>query len=296
MRNSAAGVVFVGPQVTLCDGRNFLVVDNPSRAFQQLLEAFHNSGDDASGFEGIHPTAIIHPTAKVGSQVSIGPYSVIDKQAQIGDRTVIQAHCYVGPHSKVGSDCTLHHRATVREHCTLGDRVILQPGAVIGSCGFGYTMNHEGRHIKLNQIGTVVLEDDVEIGANTAIDRARFKTTRIGRGTKIDNLVQIGHGVQVGQDNIIIAQTGIAGSTETGRHVILAGQVAVNGHIKIADQVVVSARSAVSKSITEAGKYGGFPAIPLNESNRNSVYLRNIETYVNQIKELKARLDLLEKR
>ena len=294
MQKSLAGAIFIAPQAARMDGRNFLINENPSRAFQQAVEAFYNPQMDASGFPGIHPTAVIHPSAKLGKDVNIGPHVVIEQNATVGDRTIILAGCYIGPGVAIGADCFLHPHVTIRERCSLGQRVVIQPGAVIGSCGFGFTTDKMGRHTKLNQIGSVIIEDDVEIGANTTIDRARFKTTRIGRGTKIDNLVQIGHGVQVGQDNIIVAQTGIAGSTEIGNHVVIGGQVAINGHIKLADQVMISARSGVSKSLTEAGKYGGVPAVPLNEYNRNSVYLKNIEKYVKEIKDLKARVACLE--
>lgn len=293
MRKSQAGVIFINSQTPVPEGRNFLITDNPSLSFQKVVEVFYDPTFDESGFKGIHPTAVIHPTAKIGKDVSIGPHSVIDKQVTIGDRTVIQANCFIGPGVEIGTDCLLHPHAVVRERCILGNRVTLQPGAIIGSCGFGYIADKAGHHKKLNQIGYVILEDDVEIGANATIDRARFKTTRIGRGSKIDNLVQIGHGVQIGEDNIIVAQTGIAGSTETGRHVIIAGQVAINGHIKLADRVTISACSGVSKSLPE-GKYGGVPAVPIAEYNRNSVHLRNIEAYIQEIKEIKARLATLE--
>lgn len=294
MRKSQAGVIFVHSGNLAIEGRNFLINENPSRAFQQTMELFVDKDAGISGFQGIHPSAIIHETAKIGKQVSIGPHVVIDKDVVIGDRTVIQASCSIGPSSKIGEDCFLHPHVVIRELCILGNRVILQPGVIIGSCGFGYTPDSAGRHIKLNQIGSVVLEDDVEIGANSTIDRARFKDTRIGKGTKIDNLVQIAHGVKVGEHNIIVAQSGIAGSTETGRHVMIGGQVAVNGHIKLADGVMISAKSGVSKSLTEAGKYGGVPVTPLSEYNRNSVYLRNIESFIDEIKTLKRRLEELE--
>jgi len=297
MRASKAGVVFVSPTDFLVDGRNFLIIDNPSRAFQTVVEAILGDAlNCSSGFIGIHPTSVVHESASIGANVSLGPHAVVDKQAIIGDNTVIGAGCYIGPHAKIGNDVFLHANVTVRERCLIGNRVILQPGAVIGSCGFGYTTDSQGRHTKLNQVGIVIIEDDVEIGANTTIDRSRFKATKIGQGSKIDNLVQIGHGVIVGPHNIIVAQTGIAGSTKTGRYVVIAGQVAVAGHITIADKTVIAGKSGVSKSIATGGKYGGIPVMPINEYNRNSVYLRNIETYVNQIKALQSRIDALEKK
>lgn len=297
MHSSQAGVVFISPQVTLLPGRNFLVTDDPSRAFQSAIEAF--LGDnlrETSGFKGIHPSAVVHDSASIGHDVTIGPHAVIEKNAVIGDNTILGAGCYVGLNVTIGSHCHIYPNATIRERCQIGNRVILQPGAVIGSCGFGYTTDNKGHHTKLNQVGIVIIEDDVEIGANTTIDRSRFKATVIGRGTKIDNLVQIAHGVVIGQDNIIVSQTGIAGSTKTGNWVVIGGQVAVTGHITIGDKVMIAARTGISKSITEPGKYGGLPAVPLKEYQRNSVYLRNIEAYVKEIKELQDRLSEMEQK
>ncbi|KAF3362019.1 UDP-3-O-acylglucosamine N-acyltransferase [Chlamydiales bacterium STE3] len=294
MKRSEAGVIFIDDKTPLMDGRNFLVTENPSRAFQKIVELFSENASELTGFEGIHPTAIVHPSAKVASNVAIGPFAVIDKNVILEKSTTIGAHVYIGPNSVLGESCLIHPHVTIRERCLIGNRVTIQPGAVIGSCGFGYTTDKEGRHIKLNQVGTVTIEDDVEIGANTTIDRSRFKTTKIGRGSKVDNLVQIGHGVEVGQDNIIIGQTGIAGSTKTGRHVVLAGQVAVAGHLKLADGVVVAGCSGVSKSLQKPGKYGGIPAIPLEDYNRNAVQLRSIQKYYERIKSLEERLAKLE--
>lgn len=295
MKRSAAGVIFIEPKTPLIEGRNFLIHENPSLAFQSFVNYLFQDAQEYTGFENQHPTAVIHPTAKIGSHVIIGPYAVIDKNCSIGNNTIVGSGAFIGPNTTIGEDCRIHPHVTIRERCSLGNRVIIQPGAVIGSCGFGYTQDRQGKHIKLDQVGTVTIEDDVEIGANTTIDRSRFKTTRIRRGTKIDNQVQIGHGVEVGEDNIIIAQAGVAGSSTTGRHVILAGQAAVAGHVKLADQVIIAACSGVSKSITKAGKYNGLPVRPVEEYNRNAVYLRNIEKYIDKIKELEERLSELEK-
>lgn len=295
---SKAGVVFINSQVSLPAGRNFLIHENPSLAFQQLIEAFFREKGELSGYQGIHPTAVIHETCKIGTQVNIGPHVVIDKDVVLGSNTFIGAGSYIGPHVVIGNDCIIHPRVVIREYCRIGNRVILQPGAVIGSCGFGYITDKKGVHIKLSQLGTVEIEDDVEIGANTTIDRSRFESTTIKKGSKIDNLVQIGHNVTVGPYNIIVAQTGIAGSTKTGHHVVIGGQVAVAGHLKLGDGVMLAGRSGVMKSIPHAGKYGGVPAQPLGEHNRNSVFLLHIEKYFlkplkaleEQIKQLKSKL------
>lgn len=293
MKKSHAGVIFVDPQTSLLDGKNYLVVDQPSRAFQKFVDTLHPPRKNPSGFIGIHPSAVIHDTAQLADGVSVGPHAVIDEGVIIGEKTFIGAGVYIGSSSIIGSDCLVHPHVVIREGCKIGNRVLIQPGAVIGSCGFGYTTDKQGRHIKLNQVGNVVIEDDVEVGANATIDRARFKDTIIGQGTKIDNLVQLGHGVVLGPDNIIVAQTGIAGSTSTGRHVVLAGQVAVAGHLHLDDGVTVAGKSGVSKSLSR-GKYGGIPAVPIHEYNRNQVYLRRIEDFIVQLKEMAKKLESLE--
>lgn len=293
MKKTKAGVIFVDSQTPLTDDKNYLVSEQPSRAFQQFIDALHPPRKTPSGFIGIHPSAVIHETAYVGEGVSIGPRAVLDEGVSVGKGTFIGAGSYVGPCSTIGENCLIHPNVVIREDCKIGNRVIIQPGAVIGSCGFGYTTDNQGRHIKLNQVGDVVVEDDVEIGANATIDRARFKSTRIGQGSKIDNLVQLGHGVVLGPYNIIVAQTGIAGSTSTGRHVVLAGQVAVAGHLHLADGVTVAGKSGVTKSLP-TGKYGGLPAVPIHDYNRNQVFLRHIEKYIEQLKSVAKKIENFE--
>lgn len=292
--SSQAGVVCIDKNTPPLEGKNFLVSDDPSRTFQIIAEAILDAAYNQSGFKGIHPTAVIHPTAKIGAGVQIGPYAVIDQGSEIGDHTQIYACVSIGPGVTAGTHCIFYPHSAVRERCKIGHRVILQPGAIIGSCGFGYTTSSQGVHTKLNQLGTVILEDDVEIGANTTVDRARFKETRIGKGTKIDNLVQIGHNVVLGQDNLIVSQTGIAGSTKTGRNVICGGQVGIVGHLEICDGVMIATRGGVSKSILESGKYGGSPVMPLSEYNKQQVQLRKIGEYAKKIEALEKRLAALE--
>lgn len=294
MIQSQAGVICVDSKTPLLEGKNYLVSDNPSRTFQKIVEAFIHSEYQESGFTGIHPTAVIHPQATIGKDVQIGPHVVIDRGAVVGDFTRIAPHVSIGPGVQIGSHCLLHAGVVIRERCTLGNRVILQPGAVIGSCGFGYTTDVKGQHTKLDQLGIVVIEDDVEIGANTTIDRARFKETRISRGTKIDNLVQIAHNVTLGPNNIIVSQSGIAGSVKTGRNVVLGGQAGIVGHLEITDGVMIATRGGVSKSITKPGKYAGGPVMSLIEHNRQQVHLRKIGAYVQKIESLEKRLAALE--
>jgi UDP-3-O-[3-hydroxymyristoyl] glucosamine N-acyltransferase len=231
---------------------------------------------------------VIHEQAKIGPNVTICPYAVVDAGAEIGAGTMVGPFAYVGSLVHVGESCILHAHSVIREYCWLGNRVILQPGAVIGSCGFGYSTNEKGEHIKLNQIGNVVLEDDVEIGANTTIDRARFKTTRVAKGTKIDNLVQIAHNVELGEHNILAAQTGVAGSSKTGRNVIMGGQVGIVGHVEIAPFTLLATRSGVSKSLPKSGKYAGGPVVSLTDHNKMQVHFRKIDEYAKRIEALEA--------
>jgi len=274
--------------------KTYLVSNDPSKTFQEIAELLLPPQKSQSGFSGIHPTAVIHETAKIGKNVNIGPFSVIDQDAIIGDNTTICSHVYIGTATSIGEDCLLHPSTTIRERCTLKDRVILQPGAVIGSCGFGYSTDKTGKHTKLEQLGTVIIEEDVEIGANTAIDRARFKATIVGRGTKIDNLVQIAHNVEIGKNNIHAAQTGIAGSAKTGDRVMCGGQVGVLGHVEITNDVLIATRSGVSKSLKKSGKYRGAPAVPVPEYNKQFVHGRKIESYLERIKILEEKMKELE--
>lgn len=288
MKSSKAGVVCIDPETPPQEGNNYLVSSDPSRAFQIIAELLSIT-ENASAFIGIHPTAVIDPTVKIGERVSIGPYAVIDRNATIRNGTTIGAHTFIGASVQIGQDCHIYPSCTIREGCQLGNRVILQSGCVIGSCGFGYTMDSQGRHIKLEQLGIVVLEDDVEIGANSTIDRARFKKTIIRQGTKIDNLVQIAHNVELGPHNILAAQTGVAGSAKTGHHVMLGGQVGILGHVVLEDYVMIATRGGASKSLKK-GTYRGSPAIPIAEYNRQEVHVRRLEEYVERLKALEKKL------
>ncbi len=296
LKTTHAGVVCIDPITPQIEGKNYLVSDHPSDTFQQIVKLFSSPEKTTTGFHGIHPTAVIHPTAKIASTATIGPCSVIDAHCTIGENTRLGPSVILGAGVEVGEGCILHSHTTVREGCKLGNRVILQPGAVIGSCGFGYTANQQGQYIKQEQLGIVVLEDDVEVGANSAIDRARFKETIVRRGTKIDNLVQIAHNVELGAHNLIISQTGISGSVKTGRYVIMGGQTGTVGHVTVADGAMFAARSGIKKSITSAGKYGGNPAIPLGEHQREQVLLKNIKDHTEKLRILEQKLAELQGR
>lgn len=294
MKKSSAGAICIDPHSPKYEGKNYLVSDNPSRAFQIIAELLLST-NQKSGFTGIHPTAVIHPSAIVHPTANVGPYAVIDQGAKIGENTTISSHVSIGFCVEIGNDCFLHPSSIVRERCILKNRVILQPGAVIGSCGFGYTPDAKGVYHKLDQLGIVILEDDVEIGANTTIDRSRFKETIVRRGSKIDNLCQIAHNVEIGEDNVIAAQTGIAGSAKTGKHVMLGGQVGIVGHVTLDDKVMIATRGGASKSL-KAGVYRGSPSIPMQEYHRQEVHVRKIGSYVDRIKNLEQSIkSILEK-
>lgn len=293
MAQSQAGAIVASFDLKRVEGKQYLLARDPSRAFQKIIERF--CPGIPSGFTGIHPTAVIHETAQLSEGVILGPYVVIDREATIGEGTVIVAHGFIGAHTTVGKECYLHPHVTVREGCRIGSRVVLQPGVVIGACGFGYTTNDQGYHQQLTQRGNVVIEDDVEIGANTTIDRARFGSTSIGQGSKIDNQVQIAHGVTIGRDNLIAGQTGIAGSAKTGRHVVVAGQVGIAGHLALGDGVIIAARSGVIGSIKKSGKYIGEPARPYEEYKRFWMRLLGLEKLYKRQKKVEERLEELEK-
>ncbi|GAB4228652.1 MAG: UDP-3-O-(3-hydroxymyristoyl)glucosamine N-acyltransferase [Chlamydiales bacterium] len=294
-RNSHAGAFCVSTDFSIDERRNYLIARNPDLAFQEILTLFHGR-QSFTGFTGIHPTAVIHPSAILAKDVSIGPYAVIDQDVIIGERSVIGPSSYIGMGSQIGRDCLIHAHVCIRENCVLGDRTIIQPGAVIGSCGFGYIQNAQGQHVKTTHLGKVTVGNDVEIGANTAVDRGRFisSSTTIKSGTKIDNLVQIAHNVEIGEHNIIAGQTGLAGSVKTAAYVMMGGQVGVDHHVSICSMTQIAGRSGVSKSINRPGKYGGVPALPLERSNRIQVCLRQIEKFAAQLAELQRKVSQLD--
>lgn len=244
---------------------SLLYSDNPEWAFTLLMRNVDTTNKNIP--TGIHPKAYVAPTAKIGNNVAIGANATIDEGAIIGDNTIIYPNVYVGRNVKIGMYCILYPNVTVREECELKNKVIIQPGAVIGSDGFGYIF-HEGKHEKIPQIGNVIVQDDVEIGANTAIDRAKINHTIIGANTKIDNLVQIGHNVKIGMATVIVSQVGIAGSTEVGNGVVIAGQAGISGHIKIGDRSMIGPQAGIMSSVEPNAKMMGSPARPYGEFMR----------------------------
>lgn len=290
MNRSKACAVCISKDQPISDGKNYLVCDNPSEAFQKLIELYIPPLPKNSFDHGIHSTAVIDPSAKISQDAHIGPYCIIGAHVTIGSGSRLLGHVYVGQESSIGQNCLIYPHVTIRERCHLSDRVTIQPGAVIGSCGFGYVTSSRGEHLKLQQLGQVVIEHDAEIGANTTIDRARFHQTKISAGSKVDNLVQIGHNVEIGKHNLIVSQVGIAGSSKTGDYVVLGGQVGVVGHVEIASQTLVGAKAGISKNVTKAGKYTGVPLQPIDEYNRMQVMIRKLPQLFDKVKKLEEKL------
>ncbi|GAA5484643.1 UDP-3-O-(3-hydroxymyristoyl)glucosamine N-acyltransferase [Haloferula sargassicola] len=281
-----AGAVIVPRGLTEGPGGVALVAaENPSFAFGIVVKSF-TEGLARRFVPGVHEKACVDPTAQLDPEkVRVHAGAVVMAGAVIGDGSEIGPNAVIGEGVVMGRDCLIHANVSIRERCLLGDRVILQPGAVIGSDGFGYE-TVKGRHIKIDQIGIVELQDDVEIGANTTIDRARFGRTVIGTGSKIDNLVQLGHNVQVGPHNIIVSQSGIAGSSKTGSHVVVAAQVGMVGHIKVGDRAVLTARTGVTQSLEGDKTYGGNPAHGYIEEQRLRAALRKTPELLKRVKKL----------
>ena len=286
LRKTRATAVFLPDSFTEEIPAHGLFVSNPATAFAEILPLF--TPQPIVREPGIHHTAIISPDAEIGEACSIGAHVVIEAGVKINARCVIEAQCFIGQQSILGEDCHLHPHVAVRERCRIGDRVILHCGVVVGADGFGYEFR-DGKQQKIPQTGTVQIDDDVEIGANSAIDRARFGRTWIQRGTKIDNLVQIGHNVTIGEHCILCAQVGISGSTRIGNHVTLAGKVGLSGHIEIGDQVMIGAMSGLAKNVPPNTIMFGAPAQPIREYKENYALLKNIRKLYNRVKALEAK-------
>lgn len=273
-------------------GKAVIQVENPTLAFSQVIRHFGPRKSPAP--MGVHPTAVVAASARFNPQeVSIGPLVHVGEEAVLGSGTVLRAGCSIGDGVVIGESCEFHPNVVVRERCVIGSRVIIHSGSVIGSDGFGYELV-QGRHMKIEQVGIVQIDDDVEIGSCTTIDRARFGRTWIGEGSKIDNLVQIGHNCVLGKHCIIVSQTGISGSTRLGDYVTMGGQVGVAGHLEIGDRVLLLAKSGVTKSIKEPGAYTGYPAKPLMEGRKMLTYPGRVPEMLERIKQLEQRLAKLE--
>ena len=290
----AAGVIMPKKlRLTAPADKTMLVVDDADLAVARVLELF--APPVRRPAPGVDPAARVAATASVAPDAAIGANAFVGERARIGARTVLHPGVYVGDDVVIGDDCVLYPNVVVRERITLGSRVIIHAGSVLGTDGFGYRWDGS-KHAKVPQIGTIVVEDDVEIGSCVCVDRAKFAATRIGRGTKIDNLVQIAHNVQVGPHCIIVAHVGIAGSARLGAGVVLGGQVAVRDHVTVGDGAMVAATSAIAEDVPPKSFMSGTPALPHRQSLREQAALRRLPDLVVQVRKLQEEVEALRKK
>ncbi|MBU8899193.1 UDP-3-O-(3-hydroxymyristoyl)glucosamine N-acyltransferase [Corallococcus sp. H22C18031201] len=294
--STRASAVLVGSDAPTREGVSLVRVSNPHLAYARLLRLFHPVARPAAG---VRAGAHVHPEASVHPEATVMPGAVVESGARIGARSVLYSGAYVGAHAQVGEDCVLYPNVTVREQCVVGSRVILHASCVVGADGFGFAFNPEGdagpEHFKIPQVGIVRIEDDVEVGACTCIDRATVGETVIGRGTKLDNLVQIAHNVRVGPLSLICAQAGVSGSAEVGTGVVLAGQVGVVGHIRVGDLAKVGAQSGVAHDVEDGQVVSGSPAVPHREWLRASAAVGQLADVLKEVRALRRRVEMLEK-
>lgn len=267
--------------------------DNPYLAFAQAIELFYQPPRYAPG---IHPTAIVAKSAAIGEQAHIGPYCYVDEEAIIGRNAVLHSFVTIYRGAQIGDDFFAHAHAVVREHCRVGHRVILQNGVVIGGDGLGFAKQKDGSWHKMAQSGPAVLEDDVEVQANACVDRATVGETRIGRGTKLDDLVLVGHASQVGANTMLCGQAGLAGSTRIGSNCILAGQVGTAGHLSIGDGAVISAQSGVPNDVPAHALYSGYPAVENRQWLKNMAALKRLPELQKRVRHLEMEIEKLKLR
>ncbi|PYK28794.1 MAG: UDP-3-O-(3-hydroxymyristoyl)glucosamine N-acyltransferase [Verrucomicrobia bacterium] len=288
LRKTRASAIFVPRDFSEPIDVAQIRVADPTKTFERVVLKF--APKPITFAPGIHPSAVVNPSAQLGDRVSIQPLAVIQPGVKIGNDTIIGACSYIGHETVIGSACHIYPRVTIRERSLIGSRVIIHSGAVIGADGFGFEMI-DGRQQKIQQLGIVQIDDDVEIGANTTVDRARFGRTWIQQGVKIDNLVQIAHNVVIGKNSVIVAQTGISGSTRVGERVTMAGQVGIVGHVEIADGSVIAAQSGVSKSIP-GGVWFGYPAGPIEETKQQIAWIHRLGRLFARVKAIEKKLGL----
>jgi len=269
-------------------------VDNAYDAFASLLQLVDKARPRK---KGIHPSALIEPTATIGSDVYIGPFTYIGDNCIIGDECAIYPHVYVGDNTRIGRNCTINPGVRIYHECVVGEYCIIHAGTVIGSDGFGFAPQSESEFMKIPQLGNVVIEDHVEIGANVAIDRATMGSTVIRKGVKLDNLIQIGHNVEVGENTVMAGQTGIAGSSKIGKNCMFGGQVGIAGHLKVADGVKIGAQSGISGDIRkENAVLLGYPAIDLRDFFRSSVIFKRLPDLSLKVEKLEKEMERLKKK
>jgi len=292
LRQTRASAVILAEQADAAPCA-MLRVSHPYLAFARAMELF---APDSRPPAGVHRLADVAASAEIGPGASVGPFVAIGDGARIGARTIVHPHVTIGPGARIGDDCTIHARVSIRERVEVGHRVVIQDGAVLGSDGFGFARTPAGTHHKIPQVGGVVIEDDVEIGANATIDRPAVGETRIGAGTKIDNLVQVAHGVTIGQRVLLAAQVGIAGSSTIEDDVTLAGQVGVAGHLTIGARTIATAQTGIPNSVDAGSFISGYPAIPNRDWLKSSAVFRRLPELRKTIAELGRRLADLESR
>lgn len=298
LETTAASAVLIGRNVDTSKFAKLppavIFLDDPYSSFVIAIERFMPKKTDVE--PGIHPTAIVPPSASIGTNCSVGAYVVIGERTTIGDHAVIHPHVVIGRDVTIGESCIFYSHVSIREECVIGNRVVIQPGAVIGGDGFGFAPKKDRSYKKIPQIGTVVIEDDVEIQANTCIDRATLGETRIKRGTKIDNLVQIAHNVIIGEDTVIAGLSGVAGSTKIGNRNMIGGGVSITGHVFTADDVKVAGASVATKSFDKPGEtYAGFPGKEASKWRRSEGAVRLLPELLAEVRELQKKVAELEK-
>jgi len=289
LETTQAAAVVIPPDVQF--DRPCLVSNNPYLDFVKIVYLF--APPIPMPTPGIHPMAVVHPEAKLGENVAIGPFCVVNAGAELGNGTILAAQVFIGEKTTLGEGCQLFPGVIVRERISIGNRVIIHPGAVIGADGFGFAPDGK-QYRKIPQIGTVVIEDDVEIGANTTIDRAALGETRIGQGTKLDNLIMIAHNVQVGANTVMAAQTGVSGSTKIGNNVMFGGQVGTSGHIVIGDNAILGAQAGITRNVPAGEFVSGYPARPHKEAMRLLAEISRLPDLRKQLKLLETRIQQLE--
>ncbi len=289
LKGSRAGAIILSPDAPEVAVPS-LVSDNPYLSFARAIELFYQPPEV---IPGIHPTAWIAESAQIGEGCSIGAHASIGEGVVIGDRAVIHPNVTIYPGVVIGDDFVAHSNSVVREYCRIGHRVILQNGAVIGADGFGFAPRGDRSYYKIVQSGIVVLEDDVEIGANSCVDRSTLGESRVGKGTKLDNLVQIGHGTTVGEHNVLAAQTGLAGSVRMGNHNVLAGQVGIAGHITIGDGSVFTAQTGVARSVKDNSVLSGTPEMDSGLWKKNYLLMHKYPELVKSVRQLTSEIEEL---
>lgn len=272
--------------------KTFIICDDAYICFAKILRMLH-----AKNFKNsyVSQKASVEKTASISKTAYISDYVFIEKGAKVGSNTVLMPFVYIGENVVIGDNCLIYPNVTIRKDAELGNNVIVHPGSVIGSDGFGYAKDKDGKYIKIPQVGNVIIADDVEIGANVTIDRAVLDHTIIGKGTKIDNLVQIAHNVQIGENTVVVAQTGISGSTTIGKNVTLAGQTGIAGHINITDGVIITAKSGVGGNINKPGIYSGIPVFDHTQWLRSSVVKPKLSDMYKKIMKLEKEIEELKK-